>query len=450
MVRILALSLALIMAGCHPISTDPGLAFMDVQENVCDRSGEHVEWTSRYYHSCEVKDLINSMLDDSLTLDQVLYIVLLNNPKLQAIYEEIGISQAQLVQASLLKNPVLSLSLRFSSGFDYIIESGLLQDFLDILLKPAKRKLARAELEITKLKVTGEILQIIAQTEIAFHSLRKEIEILSLQREITDAYDASGKFAKRLHQAGNVTDLFLSIEESKSKQAQIDQIAQELHVIKETERLNVLMGLEQGACLTLSDDHFIFQDTLESEDALQLKAIAASIDLQILQLKMRSLALEAGITINETVFQKFELGPDVERKESGVWYLGPQLGIGIPLFDFGYAKSAEFKAKLKQLCHKSSAHAVKLCSEVRLAHFYLINSQEKFHIAQELIPLAEKTTEETLRQTNAMQVGVFELLQTKQRELVAKQQAVHSMKEILIAKTNLELLLRGKMWENND
>ena len=53
------------------------------------------------------QDTIASLLAKPLTVDAAVQIALLNNPGLQATLEELGIAQADLVQAGLLSNPKL-------------------------------------------------------------------------------------------------------------------------------------------------------------------------------------------------------------------------------------------------------------------------------------------------------------------------------------------------------
>ena len=56
---------------------------------------------------------LQALLEGELTTNAAVQIALLNNAALQATFEELGIAQAELVQAGLLKNPVFAGHVRF-------------------------------------------------------------------------------------------------------------------------------------------------------------------------------------------------------------------------------------------------------------------------------------------------------------------------------------------------
>ena len=64
---------------------------------------------------------------------------LLGNRTLQALYAELGIAEAELVQAGLLPNPVLNANVRLGLGPSGTgTELGLVQDLIGALQIPAQ------------------------------------------------------------------------------------------------------------------------------------------------------------------------------------------------------------------------------------------------------------------------------------------------------------------------
>jgi cobalt-zinc-cadmium efflux system outer membrane protein len=61
------------------------------------------------------------------------------------------------------------------------------------------------------------------------------------------------------------------------------------------------------------------------------------------------------------------------------------------------------------------------------------------------VPLAEQITAETQLQYNAMQLGVFQLLQAKQREIDTRRQSIAAQRDYWLARTELEQILAGRM-----
>ena len=58
---------------------------------------------------------VTAMLQDGLTADEAVRIALLHNPKLQALFYEVGVSRADVVQAGLPSNPSAGISVQIPS-----------------------------------------------------------------------------------------------------------------------------------------------------------------------------------------------------------------------------------------------------------------------------------------------------------------------------------------------
>ena len=166
---------------------------------------------------------------------------------------------------------------------------------------------------------------------------------------------------------------------------------------------------------------------------------------------MIAVAKKYGIDITNTVLSNFTIGPDSEREDNGVWFVGPAFSIGIPIFDFGKAVSAAAQAELYQQWNNYTSTAVNIRSFARMARINFLNSKRKLnYYLESVIPLKEKIYKETFDQYNAMQLGVFELLKVKSDELITHIQKIKVERDLIFSKTELDLLLSGstlKMWE---
>ncbi len=435
----------LLLSGCSRINIDPTPVFIQVQNDVSERTGHTISWNN----SCEFKDWLEKTLNQDLDVDQVVNIALLNNQRLRATYEHLGITQAHLVQSCLLKNPIFNLSLRYENLVNpaNIIEMGLVQNFLDILLKPLKKRLAYAELELIKSEVAAHVLDIIAETKMSYYTLQAAEQVLAMRNQVLEVTEAAYDVAKRLRKAGNITNLSLAIERSNYEQMKIDVSSSELDVIEARERLNVLMGL-WGLDVDWELSKQMSEIPNEQIDLACIEncVIANSLDLEIARKRMRTTALSLGIETSEIVFPEITFGPDSERDPGGPWFIGPQFSIGIPIFDIGLAKKASGYAELSQQWNEYTALAVEVRSAVRSASFRLLNALKQTRYFKDvIIPLEEQITEETLLQLNAMQLGVFDLLIVKQKEIEAKLKSIFSYRDYWIARTEVEMLLSGRM-----
>jgi hypothetical protein len=104
-------TLPLAFVGCT--STNPKAAFDDVGRHVTARTGQEVRWMRDDTERDEIEKAVAALLQTNLTAQSCVGLALLNNRTLQAEFESIGISQAELAQATRLKNPEFSGSWRW-------------------------------------------------------------------------------------------------------------------------------------------------------------------------------------------------------------------------------------------------------------------------------------------------------------------------------------------------
>lgn len=437
---LLASSILLLLNGCVRVDTNPQPTFHQIHEHMQELTGYDIYWDA------SLKELIDEILKRELTDDHAVQLALLNNPHLQAVYETLGIAKAQLAQAGLLKNPIFSLSYRFSthSSITDLIDMSLMQNFLEILLIPLKKKMAQAELEETKAMVLTQILDVIAETKIAFYSLQASQKIWDLKKQVLLASELSYEAAQKLFEVGNIKDLEVSMERSLYEQAKLEVASWEIIVLEAKEKLNVLMGLWGNQIEWTFASHFPESPDEENNfKDIENEAIAKSIDLQVAYQRLLTTAAQFGIDTSKLVFPQFDLGVSSEREES-TWFVGPAVNLAIPLFDFGQANSAKARAKILQQWNQYTALAIEIRSKARSSRFFLLNAfRQSQYLKKVMIPLAEQITSFTHLQCNAMQLGVFHLLSAKKNELERKIQAVQMEKDYWISKVELQTLING-------
>src|SRR5438067_5231477 len=100
-----------LVVGCATVPKDAG--FGSVQKAVTDRTGHRIRWNRETAADQEAARAVQSLLQQELAVDDAVQITLLNNRTLQATYEELGVAQAELVEAGLLRNPTLTAEVRF-------------------------------------------------------------------------------------------------------------------------------------------------------------------------------------------------------------------------------------------------------------------------------------------------------------------------------------------------
>src|SRR5688572_14593550 len=123
----------LLLAGCASLSEDGG--FSSVEQAVKDRTGAETRWTRSDGDVDTVRGRVNELLAKTLGATEAVQIALLNNPGLQASYAEVGVAEADLVQASRWRGPTFSYA-RLRRGDEIERERSVFFNVLGLITIP--------------------------------------------------------------------------------------------------------------------------------------------------------------------------------------------------------------------------------------------------------------------------------------------------------------------------
>ena len=434
------------VSGCA--SVQAGMGFDEVGRTVEERTGKRVHWNQGTSADKAVEIEVSALLKEELTAEAAVQIALLNNRNLQATYEELNIAQADLVSAGLLRNPVFDAEIRFfREGGGTGFEMAVVQDFIDILLIPLRKAVARSAFDAAKLRVSGAAIDLAGQVRAAFYVAQASEQVLEMRRSVVAATDAAYTLAGQLREAGNITDLALSNERALFEQSKLDARTAELEVLRSRERLNVLVGL-WGKQTSWTMAARLPEPKAEEVDpeGLERRAVEGSLDLGIARNEIEQAARTLGIARPFALFPDAGLGVTAEREGDGALGLGPAFSLPLPFFNQGQPAVASAQAVLRSVGERYRARAVALRSQVRVAHAAVIAARERVeYYAKVLLPLHQQIVSETQLQYNAMQLGAFQLLQAKKEQIDAGRASIRALLEYWLAHTEREQLLSGRM-----
>src|SRR5256886_14878486 len=148
--------------GCASVS--PKASFDDVSALVAERGGGRIHWDEGTPADEQVRARVHDLVTGTLTPEGAVEVALLRNQGLVATYEELGIAQADLVQAGLLRNPSFGARVRFPSGAGSTdTEFSIAEDFLSLLTLPMRKRVAAAQLDAAKARVGSAVLDLTAE-----------------------------------------------------------------------------------------------------------------------------------------------------------------------------------------------------------------------------------------------------------------------------------------------
>ena len=436
----------LALPGCKSVSPDAG--FADVRAAALARLGKDIHWNNGSSEDQAVAQTLHSMLEKELTFDEAIQIALLNNRRLQSEYATLGIAQADLVQAGLLKNPGFSGNILppVGGGGPALVGLDLAKDFLDVLFMPKRKRAAAAQFEATKARVTAAVLRVAADTQFAFYELQAAQQLQEFWQATVKATEATLMTTEKMHQAGNGTKLDVGLERAQHNQAKLGLAQAETAAVQTRERLTSLMGLWGKAASSWKVAPRLPEIPVEElpTQEIEKRVIEQNLNLAASRHELEALAQQRGVTKLASILPTLEAGVTAEREDDGKWFVGPSLGLEIPIFDQGQAKRAKARAEIRRAMEAHAALAVELRSTARATVHRLTQARARaLFLRDEMLPLRQENLSQTQLQYNAMQIGVFALLQSKRDQIETARQYIETLRDYWKARAAVEHLQAG-------
>ncbi len=437
----------LLLAGCA--SVDPRPSFDSVADIVTARSGVEAAWPRTATEEDAAEQAAERLLAGPLDDRAAAQIALLRNRELLAEIELLGIARADYAQATRIANPGLHAFRRTpNEGSGTNVEWSIVQDVLDVLVQPARKRLAAVELEAAKLRLGQTMLDLVAEARIAFFELVAGEETSDRAVIVHDLTAAAAELARRQRDAGNLEVREVALFEAADAQALVDLTRAQLDKGEARERLNVLLGLSGSATDWKASLHLPPLPAADPDPAgLERRAIEQRLDIGAarfgVDLVGRALALKRGTRFFPV---GIEVGLNQEKDTDGTRLRGPQLAIALPIFDTGAASIARLEAEQRRAQRQLEQLAIEIRSEVRLARDRLIGARALVQVHEgTLLPKRREVLEQTLLHYNMMLLGVDDLLLARREETEAGQAATAARRDYWIARARLERAVGGDL-----
>ena len=431
---------ALMLGGCATFAPDGG--FDRVQELAKERTGVAPRWQRSGDESGVVPARVAELLAAPLTASAAVEVALLNNPGLQAGFEELGIAESDLVRAGRMRNPTFGFS-RKSGGGHLEIERALIFDLLYVLTLPIAYGVEQQRFAQTQVDVAARAVAVAAEARHAYFGAVAAQELVRYYERVKDAADASADLARRMVEAGNFSKLAQMREHAFYADAttQLARARHQAHAGRE--RLARVLGVH-GAQLgfrlpeRLPD---LPKAPLEPQDA-ERTAIGMRLDVQAAKRATELYAQSLGLT-RATGFVNVLHGGYANTSETGESRKdGYEIELEIPIFDFGTTRVARAEALYRQAMQRTAEVAINARSQVREAYSaYRTSYDIARHYRDEIVPLRKKISEENLLRYNGMLIGVFELLADAREQVASVTASVEATRDFWIADTNLQTVL---------
>jgi len=434
---------AALLGGCASFSPDGG--FSVVEQAARDRLGKELRWSRTASDQDGIDQRVSELLAKPISADDAVQIALLNNRGLQAGFQELGITEAEVVQAGRLPNPGFSFG-RFKRGDEVELERGLHFNLARLIALPMISAAESRRFERTQAMVAMNMLSLAADVRKAWVSALAAEESVRYTRQVKQAAEASAELARRMEQVGNFSKLQRAREQSFHADATLNLARAEQAQRAARERLTRLLGLWGGQTqFRLPERLPDLPKELADRPDIERVALAQRLDVQGAKQAAEQTARNLGLTRSTRFINVLELGVVRNSSNEAPTQRGWEIGVELPLFDGGGARVARAEAVYMQAVHRAAETAINARSEVREAYTAWRSAYDiARHHQDEIVPLRRQIAEENVLRYNGMLIGVFELLADARLQIASVNAAIEARRDFWLAEADLDMALIGK------
>ena len=418
-----AISVGIVLGfgGCVSLSSDGGMAPVR-KIALAELNTDAIKLASEA-EATAAADRVAALLKGPIRPATAVQIALLNNRGLQAAYNELGISEAQYVQASLPPSPLASFD-QLVGDFEVEITRQLVANILALATLPARTEIAQDRFRAAQLRAAQATLTVAAEA-------RQQL------------YRAA---------AANEQVALLGRTAAQDPEAGADLIEARMRLRTERERLTRVLGL-------WNDDYKLpaslpaLPARIRSIREVEAQALQRRLDLQIARIELEALAKSLGLTEATRFINVFDLAAQNRYKSTDSFTSdsvkrtktitdGFVAKFEIPLFDFGRTRIAEAEQRYLQAANKLAEMAVNARSEAREAYHVFRGTYELARFSETRIAPLRRAA---YAQASANDTGQDASLPSTEVPAWTRSniQAIQARRDFWIAGTDLDASLTG-------
>ncbi|MDF2117883.1 TolC family protein [Roseiarcaceae bacterium H3SJ34-1] len=448
-------AVAFSLAGCASFSPDGGMS--PVQTSVRLDLNANAEKIVTDAQMMNAETRYRNLLKKGLTADRAVQIALLNNKGLQAAYNELGISEAQYIQASLPPNPGISI-FRSSGSGELDIERQIAANLLSLLTLPARRDIAETQFKAAQFKAIGATLRLAADARRQFWRAVAASEQAGYLVQARATAQTASELAKRLGETGGLNKLDQSREHAFYAELAAQTGKARVQQTLERERLTRIMGLWGGdIAYALPSRLPALPSKLKPSVRIEMEALERRVDLKLARGELDLVAKQLGLTQATRYINALDLNASssYSRKvtvdtASGTATIektrmrGAGLALEIPIFDLGEARTREAEETYMHAANRLAEKAVNVRSEAREAYLAYKGAWDVARVYQgQVLPLRKAIQDEVLLHYNGMLADLFQIIQDARLRVISNMAAIDARRDFWIASTDLQAAIIG-------
>ncbi|WP_374615457.1 TolC family protein [Thauera aminoaromatica] len=444
----ISLLAATVLTGCASVAIDEN--FAEVERFAREQTGSEVRWLRSDPEREAMRTEVDRLLAQPLAIDDAVRIALGYSPAFQSLLAEAAVASADATGSARIGNPVFTFERLFRSGAEgreIDIGRSLGISLFDLLFLPARLEQAEFRQQQTRLQSSITLLSTVTEVRQAWVDAIAARQVARYREEVATAAGTAAELARRMQATGNFSRLQRAREQALAAEETANLIRARQNATAAREALIQRLGLtpSQAQALRLPDQLPALPEAPMDEATAGAALLENRLDVRIARTDLDRTAKSLGLTRVTSVVNGLQVA-GVRNSETGESsQRGFEIELPLPLFDFGDAARAGGEARYLAAFNRTLELASNASSQVRVAYEGYRSAYDLArHYRNEVVPLRQNITEESVLQYNGMLIGVFELLAAARSQSASAVQAIEAERDFWRAEAALKASLLGQ------
>ncbi|MGH8129938.1 MAG: TolC family protein [Steroidobacteraceae bacterium] len=443
--RLAHIGLLALLAGCVAVPRERAAG--DIDKVLTARGAAPAAWQAAPGADAAENADVAELLGQPLTVERATQVAFIRNARIRETYATLGIAEADVLDAVRLGNPTFGytdLSPREGGGSSQITRSVSLS-VANILLLPARSRLARGEFERVRQSVTAALLELAVDVERAWYEHVSAKQVAEMRDAVATAGAASAEFAERSFTAGNLTPRDLALERAAASEARMQAARAAAEVMRARTALAAVLGISTRDAWDSPGKLAAPPAEESSQEALVDEALTARFDVAASRREVALFEDALSVTRRWRLLGDVDVGYERESKTDGARVHGPSLALQLPIFNQGQGQVLRAEAQLEAARARLTALELDVRNDVALGLDQLATTRaiaEAYRTA--LVPQREEVVRREMERYNFMLGGIFEVLQARRAEFDAYQGYLESVRDFWVACAELRRAVGGQ------
>ena len=376
--------------------------------------------------------------------DDAATIALYSNPALRAIRDRRGLATAQLIQAGILPNPVVSYARDFVTGGStagtrdgYTFSAGW--EFSALIPFLPKQTAARKNFQSVDLDVAWQEWQIAVNARMAVYRVVGLDAQAAQAREANEGLQQSTDAMRKAVDAHEKTVLDLAAAESASQDSRATMLAVEQEFEKQRLGLNKILGAGPDTRVALRSG-LVLPSRLAAPAEQELFDDLESRRLDLLGLQRGYESQDA--TVRAAIlaqFPKMSVAFTKATDTTNVKTTGFNIAVDVPIFDRNQGVIATERATRQRLRDEYNQRVFEARSDIAVAIADIRSLNRQIAAAEEALPLLEKLVSSAQTAVEQRNADVLSYYTARSNLLQKRIQLIKLQEQLLEAHTALEI-----------